>query len=60
MRGWGQRGDSRAVERADVTVGRLLLDAGRDDGRVGDAGGRVQTVVGGHHVGGEPRGQKTV
>lgn len=52
-------GYSRAVERADVTVGGFLLDGGGDDGRVWDAGG-VQTVVRGHHVWGEPRGQKTV
>lgn len=52
-------GYSRAVEGVDVAVGRFLLDVGRDDGRVWDAGG-VQTVVGGHHVWGEPGGQKTV
>lgn len=51
--------NSRAVERADVAVGGFLLDVGRDDGRVRDARG-VQTVVRGHHVWGEPRGQKTV
>lgn len=50
---------SRAVERADVTVGGFLLDVGCDDGWVWDARG-VQTVVRGHHVWGEPRGQKTV
>lgn len=49
---------SRAVER-DVTVGGFLLDVGCDDGWVWDARG-VQTVVRGHHVWGEPRGQKTV
>lgn len=52
-------GYSRAVERVDVTVGGFLLDVGCDDGWVWDARG-VQTVVGGHHVWGEPRGQKTV
>lgn len=52
-------GYSRAVEGADVAVGRLLLDVGRDDGWVGDAGG-VQTVVRGHHVWREPGGEKTV
>lgn len=46
------------VER-DVAVGRFLLDVGRDDGWVWDARG-VQTVVGGQHVWGESRGQKTV
>lgn len=50
---------SRAVEGADITVGGFLLDVGCDDGGVWDAGG-VQTVVGGHHVWGEPGGQKTV
>lgn len=49
----------RTVEGADVAVGGFLLDVGCDDGRVRDARG-VQTVVGGHHVWGEPRGQKTV
>lgn len=50
---------SRAVERADVTVGGFLLDVWRDDGWVWDARG-VQTVMRGHHVWGEPGGQKTV
>lgn len=50
---------SRAVERADVTVGGFLLDVGCDDGWVWDARG-VQTVVRWHHVWGEPRGKKTV
>ena len=49
---------SRAVE-ADVAVGGLLLDVGRDDGGVGDAG-LVQTVMRGDHVVREPGGQKTV
>lgn len=40
-------------------MGGFLLDVGRDDGGVGDAGG-VQTVVRGHHVWREPGGQKTV
>ena len=57
--GGGGVADLRAVEGADVAVGGLLLDVGRDDGGVGDARG-VQTVVGGHHVRGEPGGQKTV
>lgn len=47
------RFNSRAVERADVTVGGFLLDVGCDDGWVRDARG-VQTVVRGHHVWGEP------
>lgn len=55
----GVQGYSRAVEGVDVAVGGFLLDVGRDDGWVWDAGG-VQTVVGGHHVWGEPGGQKTV
>lgn len=53
------RSYSRAVEGVDVAVGGFLLDVGRDDGWVWDARG-VQTVVRGHHVWGEPRGQKTV
>lgn len=57
--GGGVQGYSRAVEGVDVAVGGFLLDVGRDDGWVWDAGG-VQTVVGGHHVWGEPGGQKTV
>lgn len=59
---WQNRSEKfnlRAVEGADVTVGRFLLDVGCDDGRVWDARS-VQTVVRGHHVWGEPRGQKTV
>lgn len=40
-------------------MGGFLLDVGRDDGWMWDARG-VQTVVRGHHVWGEPRGQKTV
>lgn len=48
----------RAVE-AYVAVGGLLLDVGRDDGRVGDAG-LVQTVMRGDHVVREPGGQKTL
>lgn len=40
-------------------MGRLLLDVGGDDGWVGDARG-VQTVMRGHHVRGEPGGEKTV
>lgn len=51
--------NSRAVERADVAVRGLLFDVGCDYGRVRDARG-VQTVVGGHHVGRESGGEKTV
>lgn len=51
--------NSRAVERADVTVRGLLFDVGRDDGGVWDARG-VQTVMRGHHVGWESGGEKTV